>query len=41
MYKQREIVEVKWIKRDSNLINAITKSNPLNALKHLLDINIL
>jgi predicted KAP-like P-loop ATPase len=42
-YKHREIVEVKWIKGKSNLVNAMTKSNSKssNALKRLIDTNIL
>jgi hypothetical protein len=42
-YKRREIIKVKWIKGDSNLANAITKSNTKssNALKRLIDTNIL
>ena len=33
LYERREIAEVKWINRDSNPVDAITKSNPLSALK--------
>ena len=42
-YKRREITEVKWIKGESNLANAITKSksNPTNALKTLINTNII
>jgi hypothetical protein len=42
-YKRKEIAKVKWIKGESNLINAITKSNSKssNALKRLIDTNIL
>ncbi len=32
-YKRRKIAEVKWIDRDSNPADAITKSNLLSALK--------
>ena len=39
LYKRREIAKVKWINRDSNPIDAITKSKPLLALKRLIDIN--
>jgi hypothetical protein len=42
-YKRREIAEVKWIKGESNLANAMTKSNSKssNALKRLIDTNTL
>jgi hypothetical protein len=42
-YERREIAEVKWIKGESNLANAITKSNSKssNALKRLIDTNTL
>jgi hypothetical protein len=33
LYKRREIAKVKWINRDSNPTDAITKSKPLLALK--------
>jgi hypothetical protein len=39
LYKRREIAEVKWINRDSNPADAITKSKPLLALKRLIDTN--
>ena len=38
-YERREITEVKWIKRESNLANSITKSKPTNTLKYLLNTN--
>jgi hypothetical protein len=40
-YKRKEIAKVKWIKGKSNLANAITKSKSSNALKRLIDTNIL
>jgi hypothetical protein len=40
-YKRREIIEVKWIKGDSNPADSITKNKPLNALNLLLDTNII
>jgi hypothetical protein len=42
-YERREIAKVRWIKGDSNLANAITKSNTKssNALKRLIDTNTL
>ena len=42
-YKRKEIAKVKWIKGESNLANAITKSNSKssNALKQLIDTNTL
>jgi hypothetical protein len=33
LYKRRKIAKVKWINRDSNPIDAITKNKPLLALK--------
>ena len=39
LYKRREIAKVKWINRDSNPINTITKSKPLLALKWLINTN--
>jgi hypothetical protein len=43
VYKCREIAEVKWIKDNLNLANAITKLklNFTNALKTLIDTNTL
>ena len=38
-YKRREIAKVKWINRDSNPVDAITKSKLLLALKRLIDTN--
>jgi len=40
-YKRKDIVEVKWIKGESNPINAITKSKPSNALERLINTNTL
>jgi hypothetical protein len=40
-YERREIAEVKWIRRDSNPADGITKSKPSNALKRLIDTNII
>jgi len=39
LYKRREIAKVKWINRDSNPIDAMTKSKPLSALKRLINTN--
>ena len=39
LYKRRKIAKVKWIDRNSNSINAITKSKPLLALKRFIDTN--
>ena len=39
LYKRREIAKIKWINRDSNPIDTITKSKPLLALKWLIDTN--
>jgi hypothetical protein len=33
LYKRREIAKVKWIDKDSNPVDTITKSKPLLALK--------
>ena len=41
VYERYEIVEVKWIKGNSNPANTITKAKPSNALIQLLDTNIL
>ena len=38
-YKRREIAKVKWINKNSNLTDTITKSKPLLALKRLININ--
>ena len=38
-YKRREITEIKWIHRGTNLANVMTKSKPCPALKHLVDTN--
>jgi hypothetical protein len=40
-YERREIAKVKWIKGDTNLADAMTKSKPSNALKLLIDTNTL
>jgi len=41
LYKRREIVEIKWINRGSNPIDAIIKLKPCQALKDLININII
>ena len=41
VYERYEIVEVKWIKGNSNPANTITKAKPSNALTQLLDTNTL
>ncbi len=38
-YKRREITEIKWISRGTNLADTMTKSKPCPALKLLVDIN--
>jgi len=38
-YKQREIIEVKWIRGGNNPIDAITKAKPCQALKTLINTN--
>jgi hypothetical protein len=38
-YEQREIAEVKWIDKDSNPADAMTKSKPCLALRDLIDSN--
>jgi len=40
-YKRREIIEVKWIKGGNNSMDAIIKTKPCQALKTLIDTNIL
>ena len=39
LYKRRKIAKVKWINRDSNPTDTITKSKLLLALKQLTNIN--
>jgi len=41
LYKRREIAEIKWIDGGSNPIDAITKSKPCQALKDLINTNII
>ena len=41
LYKRREIAEIKWIDGGSNPIDAMTKLKPCQALKDLIDINII
>jgi len=41
LYKRREIVEIKWINGGSNPTDAITKLKPYQALKDLININII
>src|ERR1700722_14048713 len=38
-YERREIAEIKWIDRNSNPADAMTKSKPCQALKDLIDTN--
>ena len=40
-YERREVAEVKWIKGESNLADAMTKSKASNALKTLINTNTL
>ncbi len=40
-YERREITEVKWIQGDTNPADSMTKTKPSNALKRLLDTNML
>jgi hypothetical protein len=40
-YKRREIAKVRWIKGDSNPTDSMTKHKPSNALKLLIDTNII
>jgi len=39
LYERHKIAKVKWINRDSNPVDTITKSKPLLALKQLININ--
>ena len=38
-YKRRKITEVKWISGNDNLVDAITKAKPCQALKTLINTN--
>ena len=38
-YEQREIAEIKWINRNTNLADAMTKTKPCQALKDLINTN--
>ena len=38
-YERRKIMEVKWISGEDNLVDAITKAKPYQALKTLININ--
>ena len=38
-YKQHKIIKVKWISGGNNLVDAITKIKPCQALKTLININ--
>lgn len=38
-YEKQEIVEIKWINKESNSTNTITKSKPYQALKNLINNN--
>jgi Reverse transcriptase (RNA-dependent DNA polymerase) len=40
-YERREVAEVKWIDGDSNPADAMTKSKPCQALKDLIDTNLI
>jgi len=41
LYKRREIAKIKWINGGSNPIDAITKLKPYQALKDLINTNII
>jgi hypothetical protein len=41
LYKRKEIAEIKWINRGSNPADTITKSKLCQALKDLININII
>jgi hypothetical protein len=38
-YERRQITEVKWIDRESNLADALTKGKACTALTNLIDTN--
>ena len=38
-YKRKQITEVKWINRNTNPTDAITKDKPYTALLQLIDTN--
>src|SRR5271165_5559837 len=39
LYERREIAEIKWINGNSNPADAMTKSKPCQALKNLINTN--
>jgi len=41
LYKRRIITEIKWIDGDLNPINVIIKANAYNALRNLVNTNII
>jgi len=41
LYKRRIITEIKWIDGNLNPIDAIIKANTCNALRNLININII
>lgn len=38
-YKQQEVTKIKWVHRDNNLANSMTKSKPSIALRDLINTN--
>ena len=38
-YKRRQITKIKWIDRDTNPTDAMTKGKPYTVLSQLIDIN--
>jgi hypothetical protein len=40
-YERREITKIRWIDEESNPADAMTKSNPCQALSRLIDTNII
>jgi len=41
LYKRRIITEIKWINGNLNPIDIMTKANTYNALRNLININII
>ena len=39
LYQQRKIIEIKWIDKNSNPADAITKAKPCAALQELINTN--
>lgn len=40
-YKKREIIKIKWINKNNNLIDIVIKKKSYNVLQHLINVNII